>query len=348
MLRFPSLTSRINFRSARGGAGATVFCLSAVLLALSPLANGQDFTISMAAFTPFAVDPGGTSSSNLTLVAGTGFTGTVSLSCAITSNLTNPTAPGCLVSPTTVTPSGGATATITTSATPLSATNTIPPTTPGAYTVTITAVGPSTTHSVGQTITVLAVNPAFTITIADAVLPNTVKPGSGGIGTININPVFGYGNNSITMSCASVTPLVTVPPVCQFSPNPVPVTASVTTQTTISVVTYGPIPTTSAAHPRVFYALWLPLPLLAFAGVGAAMSGKRARKAWAVLALFILSGSLLLLPACGNNSTPTTVTPNGITPNGTYTFTLQGVDQNGNISTNTNTGSAPTVTLTVN
>jgi hypothetical protein len=346
MLRFPSLTSRIKFRSVQSG--AIVFCLSAALLALSPLAAGQDFTISMAAFTPFAVDPGGTASSNLTLVAGTGFSGTVSLACTITSNLSNPIPPTCFVSPTTVTPSGGATATITTSAAPPTSSNPNTPTTPGAYTVIITATGPSGPPlQASQTITVLAVSPAFTITIAEAVLPNTVKAGSGGIGTININPVFTY-SGSVTMSCASVTPLVTVPPVCQFSPNPVTVTAVGTAQTTISVVTYGPIPVTSAAHPRVFYALWLPLPLLAFAGVGAAMSGKRARKAWAVLALFILGGSLLLLPACGNNSTPTTVTPNGITPNGTYTFTLQGVDQNGNISTNTNTGSAPTVTLTVN
>lgn len=303
----------------------------------------------MATFTPFAVDPGGAASSNLTLVAGTGFSGTVSLACTITSNLSNPIPPTCLVSPATVTPSGGATATISTSAVPPTPANPNTPTTPGAYTVIITATGPTGPPlQASQTITVLSVNPAFTITIADAVLPNTVKPGSGGIGTININPVFGYSDNYITMSCASVTPLVTVPPVCTFSPNPVHVTASVTTQTTLSVVTYGPIPVTSAAHARAFYALWLPLPLLAFAGVGAAVSGKRGRKAWTVLAFFILGGSLLLLPACANNSTPKTVTPNGITPNGTYTFTLQGVDQNGNISTNTNTGSAPTVTLTVN
>jgi hypothetical protein len=347
MLRFPSLTSRIRFRGP--GGAAIAFCLSAALLALSPLAAGQNFTMTMAAFTPFAVDPGGTSSSNLTLVAGTGFTGTVSLSCSITSNLSSPAAPGCLVSPLTVTPSGGATATISTSAAPVSPTNPNGPTTPGAYTVIITATGPTGPPvQASQTITVLAVNPAFTITIADAVLPSTVKPGSGGAGTININPVFGYSQSYITMSCASVTPLVTVPPVCQFSPNPVHVTASVTTQTLISVVTYGPIPVTSTGHPRVFYALWLPLPLLAFAGAGAALSGKRGRKAWAMLTLLILGASMLLLPACANNSTPKTVTPNGVTPNGTYTFTLQGVDQNGNISTNTNTGTAPTVTLTVN
>jgi hypothetical protein len=344
MLRVPSLTSRIRFRRIRGG--AIPFCLSAALLALSSLAAGQNFTMSMAAFTPFAVDPGLTSSSNLTLVAGTGFTGTVGLSCSITSNLSNPTLPGCLVSPLTVTPSGGATATISTSAVPGSQT------TPGAYTVIITATGPTGPPvQASQTITVLAVNPAFTITVEGAVLPSTVKPGSGGVTTVDINPVFGYGQggqNYVTMSCASVTPLVTVPPVCQFSPNPVHVTTSVTTQTILSVVTYGPIPVTSAAHPRVFYALWLPVPLLAFAGAGTALSGKRGRKAWAVLTLLILGASMLLLPACANNSTPKTVTPNGITPNGTYTFTLQGVDQNGNISTNTGTGSAPTVTLTVN
>ena len=95
----------------------------------------------------------------------------------------------------------------------------------------------------------------------------------------------------------------------------------------------------------MFYALWLPIPLLV--GIGAATGGKRARKAWGLIALFVLSASLLLIPACGN-TTNTTSTPNGITPANSYTFTIVGVDQDGVVSSDvsaTNTG--PTVTLTV-
>jgi hypothetical protein len=325
-------------------AGAALFCLLAALIAWTPLAAGQDFSISMGQFSPFAVDPGQFSTSNLTFVANAGFTGSVSLSCTVTSNLTSPSAPTCAMSPTSMTASGGALATIATVAPTLTTSGT----TPGAYTVTVTATGTSGTLNVGQTVTVLAVSPAFTITIEQSVLPNTVTPGNGGIGKVNINPVFDYSGHQVTMSCASITPLVTVPPACQFSPNPVQVTAAGTAQTTVSIITYGLEPTTSTAHPRIFYALWLPLPMLAFAGFGAAIGGKRARRAWGLFALLILGGSLLLLPACGSNAVPSKSAPNGITPNGTYTFTLQGVDELGNISTNTSTGSAPTVTLTVN
>ena len=68
-----------------------------------------------------------------------------------------------------------------------------------------------------------------------------------------------------------------------------------------------------------------------------------------MLSLFVLGGSILLMPGCGTNTTVSTTTPNGVTPNNTYTFTLQGVDTNGNISSNTGTTNvAPTVTLTVN
>jgi len=119
----------------------------------------------------------------------------------------------------------------------------------------------------------------------------------------------------------------------------------------LTINTFGPIITGASSTPRNFYALWLPLPMLAFAGLGAAFGGKaknRKARAWGLLALFVMSGAFFLMPACGNTST-TTTTPNGVTPNNTYTFTLMGVDSNGVISSNTGstTGANPTVTLTV-
>jgi len=149
---------------------------------------------------------------------------------------------------------------------------------------------------------------------------------------------------------------VTIPPICSFNPNPVPVNGTTATST-ISISTFGPVTSGALArpgvvplNPRSFAALWLPLPLLALAGVGAAAGGRRSRKAWGVLALFVLGGTLLLLPGCGSNTSTTSTTPNGVTPKNTYTFTLVGVDSTGNVSSNTGTGtttSAPTVILTV-
>jgi hypothetical protein len=136
--------------------------------------------------------------------------------------------------------------------------------------------------------------------------------------------------------------------VCSFSPQPVTVNGTPITST-ITVTSAGPITTGANARGGLFhtYAMWVPLPLLGLVGLGAAVSGKRSRKAWGLLALFVISGSLILIPACGNSSTSTT-TPNGITPPNTYTFTIVGVDIDGNISSNTTTtGTNPSVSLTV-
>ena len=88
--------------------------------------------------------------------------------------------------------------------------------------------------------------------------------------------------------------------------------------------------------------------MLALVGLGAAVGGKRSRKACGLLALFVVSGALFLMPACGN-TTPNTTTLNGVTPNNTYTFTVIGVDANGVVSSNTGSGTNtnPSVTLTV-
>jgi hypothetical protein len=327
-----------------------IFFLAITLFALSLTAYAQDFSLSMAAFDPFAIDPNGIAISNITLVAGTGFTATVTLGCQVTSSQSGVTLPQCLISPATVQPSGSASATILTQYAQNGQTVNA---SPGTYTVIVTGTGGSKTHQGAQPITVLAVNPQFTITIQDQVLPNTVTPPNGGIGTVSINPVFGYQGN-VTLSCASITPLVTIPPQCQFTYLPCSQAnaACVTTgpvPVQVSIITFGPEPNTAVQRPRVFYAFWLPFPMLGLIIFGISTGGKRSRKAWALFTLFLLCASLMLLPACGNNLTPSTSTPQGITPKGAYTFTLEGVDTSGNISSNTGTANqAPTITLTVN
>jgi hypothetical protein len=225
------------------------------------------------------------------------------------------------------------------------------------YTITISAT-PSTgtaPNPVILTVTVLAVTPQFTVTVEKTISPSSVSAGNGGTGSVTINPINGYTSpqgdgKGITLSCASITPLVTIPPTCSFNPPIIQVQGQVVSSV-LTISTFGPIITGRNAAPRNFYALWLPLPMLAFAGLGAAFGGAKNRKtrAWGLLALFVMSGALFLMPACGNTSNSTT-TPNGVTPNNTYTFTLMGVDSNGVISSNTGsiTGANPSVTLTVN
>jgi hypothetical protein len=334
MLRSESSNSGMKSQKRSG----SLFVLSVVaFLTLLPSAFGQDFNMTLAPFNPFAVAPGEASSATISLGALNNFNGMVDLTCAITSD-TSGTPPTCQISPQSVQPSGGATATITTNGS----------TTPALYKVAITGASPATTITQSQNLTVLSVTAQFTITVQTTVAPSSVPAGSGAQGIISINPINGYSSpgKGITLSCASISPLVTFPPVCSFSPQPLPVNGTPATST-LTINTAGPITTGAVASSRSFYALWIPLPMLALAGLGAAAGGKRTRKAWGLLALFIVSGSLLLMPACGNSSTSST-TPNGITPPNTYTFTIVGVDIDGNISSNTNSnGTNPSVSLSV-
>src|ERR1700722_948017 len=331
MLRPESLKSILKLPMPRRGASV---CLVIFFLSMLPLAFAQaDFTLVAAALSPGAINPGGTSSSNITLG---GSSGSVDLTCQVTPQPAN--FPDCQVSPASVVAPGGAVATITTNF----VTGSSPP---GLYSITITGTDSSGSVSAQQNLTVLAVTPQFTLTVAAAVAPGSVHAGSGGQGTVSVNPLNGY-TGSVPLSCASIPPLVTIPPICSFEPAVVTVTGIATTSV-ISINTVGPIADRNSAHRSDLYAIWLPLPMLAFAGLGAAMGRKRSRRVWGLLALFVLGASFLLMPACGNNNVATT-NVTGITPMNSYTFTLLGVDGNGVTSSNTGTTTAaPTVSLTV-
>jgi len=335
MLKSDLLPSTWKLRIVRASFGG--LSLLVTVLTLLASGSGQDFTLQMAPFPPpAAVNPGGNSASNITLGTLNGFNGTVDLTCQVTPQPTPPAlSPACEVSPGSVTPPEGATATVTATDSP-----------PALYTITVTGTASGTTdsHSAGQSLTVLAVTPNFTITVTQVVQPNSVHAGSGGTGVISINPLNGYiiPSGGLTLSCATITPLVTLPPECSFNPNPI---MSGTLSSTLKISTVGPIPRASVAYARPWYAFWLPFPMLALAGVGLVI-GKRSR-AWAALALFVVGGAILLMPACATNNTISPTNTNGqITPKNTYTFTIMGVDSNGVASSNTGT-SAPTVTLTV-
>jgi hypothetical protein len=336
MLRSQSLKSNLKTSAMRSYIKA--LCLASLFLALLPAASAQaDFTLQASPFAPTALNPGGTASSNLTLGTLNGFNSTVALTCAVTPQQTAGTTPVCEVSPATVSPPAGASVTVTTE------TLNGKPVIPGLYTITVTGTAGSTTHIAQENITVLAVTPQFTVTVTTAVAPSSVHAGSGGTGTVQITPINGY-TGSVTLSCSSITPLVTIPPVCSFNPSVVTVSGVVATAT-ISVSTVGPVAEKSEPARRIFYAFWLSLPILGLAGIGA--GNKRSRRAWILLCLLFVAGSFLLVPACGNNHVATTDI-NSLTPKNTYTFTVIGVDQDGVTSSNTGTSTAaPSVTLTV-
>ncbi len=346
MLKFEGSASKLKFPT--GHTGVLLLCLLAGLFVV-PASAQADFTLTAAAFDPQAISPGGTTASNITVTTNAGFTGPVALTCTVTPPVTLPPddIPTCVVSPASLSAPGGAAATITTTG----STSTI------GYTVTITGSDATGTQSQTQLVTVLSVVPQFTITVQTVVSPSSVVAGTGAEGVISVNPEGGYATPDggyITLYCSSISPLVTIAPVCSFSypsgQKGLTLTGNSTATSTLTISTFGPVSTGAAVHPRNFYALWLSIPLLGIVGVGAAVSRGKSRKVWGVLALFVVSGALLLLPACSNtNSTVSTTTPNGVTPANSYTFAIVGVDTNGVVSSNTGstTSSGPTVSLAV-
>ena len=349
MLRSEWFESRV--KSAAGLGRLAVPCLLAaglfaVFACTSALAQGtSEFTLTAASFDPDALAPSGVSSSAIVVGLPTPSSPsvTVNLTCQVTSQQPATDTPVCTISPTSVTTPGDAVATITTKST----------TTTQAYSVTITGTGPTTTFTTPPLpLTVLAVSPQFTINVTSAVAPSSVPAGNGAQGTVTVNPVYGYltpTGGGITLSCATMSPLVTIAPVCSFTyPNGgtnLKVNGTTSEPATLNITTFGPV--TAGAHTkRGAFGLWLSLPLIGLVGFGAA--GRLARGAWVLLMLFVLCGVFILTPACGNSSSTSTTTPNGVTPANAYTFTIVGVDSNGVVSSNTSTTSTgPTVTLTV-
>jgi hypothetical protein len=303
-------------------------------------AQTQNFTLSASTFSPPAgVDPGGTATANIILSTPDNYTGSVALTCAVTSTGSATTLPLCLVSPSDATPDATPSLTVTTVGADA-----------GTYSVTVTGTSAgSDTQTVTLFLNIVEVPQDYTLTVSTPISPGTVSAGFGAQATVTVTPISSY-TGSVTLSCLSITPPVTAAPFCSFNPPTVDVTGAGAPTSVLTVSTYGVTPNqANNAAPRVFYALWLAFPALALAGIGASRGSRR--KWLGLLLLLAVASGLLLLPSCGSSNTPTNANNiNGlITPKNTYTVTLTGVDQNGVSPSNTSsTSSAATVTITVN
>jgi subtilase family serine protease len=292
------------------------------------------FTLS--APSSLSVAQGGNSAGTITVNPTGGFTGSVNL--AVTSTL-----------PSGVTAAFNPTSTATTSTLTFTATSTATAGGPTAVTVTGTSGSLTQTATLNLTVT----SPSSFAVTAGTPNPATVSPGSSSQASVTVTPANGFTGN-VTLSC-SIAPVVSGSnaPTCSFgSTSPVSITNSSPVNATLTFTTVGSSATKLNLH-ITFYALFLPMPGLMLIGLGfgrrgfgshgSLKRGSRKSRMLSLLALWIVTAGLIVVPACGGSGNKSGGGGGGNTgtPAGAYTITI-------NTSGGTQTGNAPTVSVTVN
>jgi hypothetical protein len=247
----------------------------------------QAFTVSASPLSPASVTPASSAMSTVTIAAVNGFTGSVSLSCAVSgpSNAVSP--PTCTFATNPV--AGGSGSSGLTVSTTLT-------TSGGVYAITVIGTDPSSgmTHSATVDLTVNAAN--FTIS---ATPPTPVAPGGTATSTVTLTSFDGYAS-PVNLTCSvagSGTPLSAC--TVTGSTSVVPTSGGATSTVTITTTAPG----AAMVRPRkFFYAMWLPVAGLSLLGIGFKTSPSQRKKLLGFVILGMVMTGLFLLPSCGGSS----------------------------------------------
>jgi hypothetical protein len=159
---------------------------------------------------------------------------------------------------------------------------------------------------------------------AIAASPGSQTVQNGQLATFNIVVGADYplGYNATVSLTQSSSPSMVTSPAPTFVINPVTLTGTTSAQTQLNIQTVArPVTTGSLFRRTSFYAAWLPIGGLSLVGLGIG-AGRKRRRVLACAALGLVGGLILLQPACGSSSNPTTTT--GGTAAGQYTITITG------------------------
>jgi hypothetical protein len=296
------------------------------------LVGGQNYVLTNNGAT--IASPGASGSSTITFSPVGGYTGRVTLNCAVTgepSGAVNP--PTCAI-PSPISVAGSpVTATLTL--------NTQLTTTPGSYTVTVTGVSAGSVNATTSfSVNIPPPTPGFTLSSTAVTI---VSPGPSGTSTITIRPSGGF-TGSVALSCAVTGGLmgrVDAPTCSVTSPPAITGNTAVTATLTISTTAASP-----AAYRDQAACTQDPPRVAAIGGSAVAMASLllfgfpiRRRREMTQVGLLLIAIFIGAAIGCGGKNAATAPANPGTTP-GTYIVTVMG--SSGSIMATT------AVTVTVN
>ncbi|MBB5059558.1 hypothetical protein HDF16_004284 [Granulicella aggregans] len=259
-------------------------------------------------------NPGASAGSTVTLTPSGGFAGTVNLTCTVTASPTG--AVSLPVCPTTTASISG-----TAAVTAMLNIETTSTTTPGSYTLAVTAnAGGASVATTSVTVTISApVVPAgFTLTGTSVTVATL---GSTGTSTITLTPAGGFtGQVNLKCAMASAPSGVNVDPTCSFgSSNSVVITASGPVTATMNVATS----TTATAMVAPHNGGWQGIAQAAsLAGLLFCFIPSRRRKRIVFMVLLLAAAGSFTI-GCGGAASTSSTPVNGA---GAFTFTVTGTD----------------------
>ena len=290
----------------------------------------QDFAINLPSPSPLTINQGATTgnTSSITVTPLGGFTGIVTLSCAVTTQPSggNLTCGNSNLSPSSVDLTSASSQT---SALSVSTTST---TTTGAYTLTITGTSGAITHTTTVNVFVnLAASKNYTVS---ATTPSAISPGSNAASTITVTGNGGYAG-SVSLSCSltnSPSGASDLPTCSVTSGSPVALSAGTTSGQATATVTTTAATSADLIYPKVGKGKGWPgsglaaasgalLSVLIFFGIPAR------RRSWRnLLSILVAMVVIGTLSSCGGGSSGGGGGGGGGgnpgTTAGTYTFTV--------------------------
>ena len=285
---------------------------------ISPGASGNpSFSLTGS---PVTLAAGASAAATISVVPSSGFTGNVSLSCAIMGNSGAANLPTCTVAePAAITGAQSVNATI--------AVNSQASTNAGNYTMTVD--GTSGTMSASTTVDITILSPGSGSGTGQFALSGTAitipSAGKSGTSTITITPSGGF-TGPVALSCAIATAPYNAsdPPACSVSQPPsiagakaVTATLTLSTSPVPSKVAHNSLATLGGSTLAALFLLFLPR-----------------RRAWRALLGVVLFGAFLIgANGCANTRGEVAQQTNGGTTPGEYTVTVTGTSGSVNATT---------------